>query len=634
MQGPTRRTGRPRPAPRAARAAAPKPKPPRTKPRRNPNGMGDHRVRVVVGRAFLVVALVAAGLRLVQVQGFEAEALSQKSLKQRVTVQNIPGQRGSIMDRDGNLLAFSVEAKALYALPQLIVEEQRKAGKDPDERKRNIAAYMKQVLGDQVDEQELLRKLFSDSKWLYLVDRVEPAKARMIREKFREIGAEYRQIRQYPSGKVGADIVGFANWRMEERKAAGLEGLETYKNNLLSGKDGRRVVDTAAGSADVTIPGSEREVEPATPGSDLQLTIDTDLQFTVQNMLTSYVQRVEAKGGSAVVLDAKTGEVMALADDKPFDPNNFADSKPEQRNNRAVTSPFEPGSVNKVVTAATAIELGLATPQTVLSVPGSIKVADREISDAWNHGTIPMTFTGVIGKSSNVGTLMMAQQIGQDRFAEMLGKFGLGERTRLGLAGETSGRVPPRSQWSGSTFGNLPIGQGLSMTVVQMAGMYQALANDGLRIPPRIIKAEIGPDKVRKEEPRPEGVRVVSPETARTVRDMMRAVVQDVPGQRGTGPAASLPGYQITGKTGTAQQVDPNCGCYSNSSYWITFAGILPADKPRYVIGIMLDAPKAGTSEATSAAPLFHDMADYVAQRYRVPLSPAAPTLELLPKNG
>jgi cell division protein FtsI (penicillin-binding protein 3) len=204
----------------------------------------------------------------------------------------------------------------------------------------------------------------------------------------------------------------------------------------------------------------------------------------------------------------------------------------------------------------------------------------------------------------------------------MLNRLGLGQRTGIGLPGESPGRVPPRNQWSGSTFGNLPIGQGLSMTVLQMAGMYQTVANDGVRVPPRIIRAKLNADGSRVEEPRPQGVRVVSPETATTVRNMLRAVTQKAPnGNSGTAPSAGLVGYQISGKTGTAQQVDKATGRYSDSKYWITFAGILPADNPRFVVGIVLDAPNYSGPEGRSAGPLFHNIASFLAQRYNIPMS-------------
>ena len=211
---------------------------------------------------------------------------------------------------------------------------------------------------------------------------------------------------------------------------------------------------------------------------------------------------------------------------------------------------------------------------------------------------------------------MTAQKVGPDRFSDMLARMGIGQKTGVGLPGESAGSVPPRATWSGSTFGNLPIGQGLSMTVLQMAGMYQAVANDGLRVPPRIVQSITGPDGVRVPTPAPAPVRVVSPQTAQALRTMLTAVTQKSPGQNGTGPPAAITGYEVAGKTGTAQQVDPKCGCYSQSKYWTTFAGMLPAQSPRFVVGIELNAPKTGGGEA-SAAPLFHQIAGYLAQRDR-----------------
>ncbi|HVE96835.1 MAG TPA: penicillin-binding protein 2 [Pseudonocardiaceae bacterium] len=566
----------------------------------------------------LVVALVAAGLKLVQVQGLQAAELSARAANQRTTVQTLPAERGTITDRNGTPLAFSVQAMALYAQPNRIVAEQRAVRADPDLHKQAMARRIAQVLGPPVTEQEILSQLRSDRTTVLLAPLVQPAQARMIQQAFPEVSAEHREIRQYPGGELAANVLGVANWRADERKVRGLVGLENYADTLLAGQDGRRVVDTAEGS-DAIIPGSERGVRPPVPGSGLELTLDSDLQFTLQQMLGDFAGKYRAKGASAVVLDAHTGEVYAMANEVTFDPNNLAAATPELLANPAVSAPFEPGSVNKVITVAAAIENGVLQPNTPLSVPGHLRVADRTVSDAWSHGTLDLTFTGVLARSSNVGTLLAAQRVGEDRYVDMLQRMGLGQRTDLGLPGESAGRVPAREQWSGSTFANLPIGQGLSMTVLQMAGMYQAIANDGVRIPPRIVRAEIAPDGTRTETARPDGVRVVSPQTARTVRDMLRAVLQNVPGrpaQQGTSPQAALDGYQIAGKTGTAQQVNPACGCYSNSNYWINFAGILPADAPRFVVGITLDDPAVG-----NAAPLFHDIASYLAGRYQIPLS-------------
>ena len=360
--------------------------------------------------------------------------------------------------------------------------------------------------------------LASDKGYVVLVPLVDPEVARTLREKYPEIAEEKRESRQYPGGALAANVVGAASWNATDRKLTGLMGLESSQDNLLAGQDGLRVVDTAEGSSAV-IPGSTRFERPATPGSDLQLTLDSDLQYTVQRQLAEYAGAKGAKGGSAVVLDAATGEVLAMANARTFDPRAFAGADESTLGNAAVSSPYEPGSVNKVVTMAAALEYGTATPDRVFAVPGSIRVADRTVSDAWNHGTEDYTLTGILAKSSNVGTIMAAREVGEDRFADMLARFGLGRRTGVGLPGESAGRVPARETWSGSTFGNLPIGQGLSVTALQMAGMYQAVANDGLRVPPRIVEATIGPDGVRTPTPAPEPVRVVSPETAAEAAD-------------------------------------------------------------------------------------------------------------------
>jgi cell division protein FtsI (penicillin-binding protein 3) len=559
----------------------------------------------------LLLALVLATVKLVAVQTVQADELVAGSSRQRTSEIPLPAARGAILDRSGSPLAFSVEARALVTNPRLIA-----ATKGP-ERQAYVAAMAAAVArGTGGDEAELRNLLMSDRGYVVLARLADTDVARALREEFPEIAQEDRERREYPGGNLAANIIGAASWNEADRKLSGLIGLENSQDNVLAGSDGLRVVDTAEGGTTV-IPGSTRFERPATPGSDLQLTLDSDMQYTVQRLLAEEVARTGARGGSAVVLDAATGEVRAMANGSTFDPRDLAAATPDQLGNRAVSTPFEPGSVNKVVTMAAALEYGLATPTDVLAVPGTIQVADRTVRDAWAHGTENYTLTGVLAKSSNVGTIMAAQRVGEDRFADMIARFGLGARTEVGLPGESSGRVPARETWSGSTFGNLPIGQGLSMTVLQMAGMYQAVANDGVRIPPRIVQATVAPDGTRTPAPAPEPVQVISPETAAQLRTMLTAVTQDARGQAGTGPQAAVPGYRVAGKTGTAQQVDPACGCYSTSTYWITFAGMIPAQDPRYVVGIMLDAPSRGTS----AAPLFHDIASWIAQRERLPVS-------------
>lgn len=576
---------------------------------------------IVIFLALGVAATQLFNLQVPQAAGLRAEAASQ--LKVTDVEKAV---RGSIVDRNFDKLAFTIEARALTFQPAKIrkqlaeAKEKSPAAPDPDKRLTQIATEVAGKLGNKPDAATLLKKLRSNETFVYLARAVDPAIANAIIKKFPEIGAERQDLRQYPGGALAANIVGGIDW-----DGHGLLGLEDSMDSKLSGTDGSITYDR--GSDGVVIPGSYRNKHDAVNGATVQLTLDDDIQFYVQQQVQMAKDASGAKDVSAVVLDAKTGEVLAMSNDNTFDPSqDIGRQQDKQLGNLPVTSPYEPGSVNKIVTASSVIEYGLSNPDEVLQVPGSINMGGVTVGDAWSHGVMPYTTTGVFGKSSNVGTLMLAQRIGPERYYDMLGKFGLGQRTNVGLPGESSGLVPPIDQWSGSTFSNLPIGQGLSMTLLQMTGMYQAIANDGLRIPPRIVKATVAADGTRTEEPQPAGIRVVSPETARTVRNMFRAIVQRDPMgyQQGTGAPAAVDGYQIAGKTGTAQQINPACGCYYSDVYWITFAGMAPADDPRYVIGIMMNNPQRNPdgSPGHSAAPLFHNIAAWLLQRQNVPLSP------------
>ncbi|QCQ91504.1 penicillin-binding protein 2 [Rhodococcus sp. SGAir0479] len=575
----------------------------------------------------MLIALGVAAVQLLWVQGIDAPRLSAEAANQRTTTVTLPAVRGAILDRSGNKLAYTLDAKALTFQPvreRKAMEDLRAkddTAPDPATRLEEIAAGIHDRLGDTASESELLKKLESDETFVYLARSVDPAVAAEIAEEFPEVGLERQDIREYPGGSLAANIVGATGW-----DGHGLLGLEESMDSALAGQDGAETHDR--GSDGAVIPGSRRDQRPAVDGSTLELTIDSDLQYYVQQQTQQAKDLSGAKNASVVVLDSKTSEVLAMSNDGTFNPAIGVGNNPRtaQMGNLPVSSPFEPGSVGKLVTGAAAIEYGLTTPDEVLQVPGSIQMAGVSVKDAWAHGVVPFTTTGVFGKSSNVGTLILAERVGEERFADMLHRFGLGQATGVGLPGESAGSVPALEDWSGGTFANLPIGQGLSMTLLQMTGMYQAIANDGERIPPRIVKATVDPDGTRTETERPDSVRVVSEETARSVRDMFRSVTQKDPMgyQQGSGPQAAVDGYQITGKTGTAQQVDPACRCYSNSNYWITFAGIAPADDPRYVIGIMLDAPARGIDggPGQSAAPLFHNIASWLLQRDSVPLSP------------
>jgi cell division protein FtsI (penicillin-binding protein 3) len=578
------------------------------------------------GNVVIAVLLIIAGTQLFNLQVPQAAGLRAEAAGQLKVTDVDPAVRGSIVDRNHDKLAFTIEARALTFQPARVQKQLAEAkaadpsAPEPSKRLAEIAAGVSGLLNNKPDTKTILKKLTGKDSFVYLARAVDPSITDAITERYPEVGAERQDIRQYPGGSLAANIIGGIDW-----DGHGLLGLEDSLDAKLAGTDGSVTYDR--GSDGVVIPGSYRNRHDAVDGATVQLTIDDDIQFYVQQQVQQAKSLSGAKNVSAVVLDSKTGEVLAMSNDNTFDPSqDIGRQQDRELGNLSVSSPFEPGSVNKIITAASAIEFGLTNPDEVLSVPGSIDMGGVTVRDAWPHGVMPFTTTGVFGKSSNVGTLMLAQRIGEQRYSEMLEKFGLGQRTDVGLPGESAGLVPPIDQWSGSSFANLPIGQGLSMTLLQMTGMYQAIANDGVRIPPRIVKSVIADDGSRSDEARPDGVRVVSPETARTVRNMLRATVQRDPRgvQQGTGSQAAVEGYQIAGKTGTAQQINPGCGCYYDDVYWITFAGMVPSDNPRYVVGVMMDNPHrtADGQPGTTVAPLFHNIAAWLLQRENVPLSP------------
>jgi cell division protein FtsI (penicillin-binding protein 3) len=363
-------------------------------------------------------------------------------------------------------------------------------------------------------------------------------------------------------------------------------------------------------------PASRTTTDPASNGSTVRLTLDQNLQYTAQQLLDEDVAESGARGAQMAILDVHTGQVLALASSGTFDATDPDTINPYAPINPPVMSAFEPGSVQKSITFAAALQEGVVTPRTVINVPGSIQMGGVTISDAWAHGTQPFTATGILAESSNVGTLKIAQLLGRKTWYRYEKAFGVGIKTGIELPGESSGYIPPLQNWSASTFANVPFGQGESMTVLQLASIYQTIANDGVRIPPRIVQSVTGADGSVTDTKQPSGIRVIKPATALTLRTMLESVTQ--PG--GTGTKAAIPGYRVAGKTGTAQQPDPNRGgVYSDWMYWDTFAGMVPADDPQFVVAIMVDNPANGLHGGDVAAPLFHDIASYELQHAHIP---------------
>lgn len=600
----------------------------------------------------LIITVVLVG-RLAWVQVVWGPDLAARAEAQRTRVYVEPARRGEVVDRDGQRIAYTMAARSLTVSPTRLRDELREqeeieasnegelSGMSEEEQNEFLDERLTQRLEEMaegipdvieesgasttnVDSEQIMDKLRADTQYEVLVRNVDPDIAVEIANTYHGVAADHQDIRQYPNGAIAENIIGKVSM-----DGQGQFGFEASGDSLLTGIDGRSTEDVSTDGQ--LIPGTVRDEVEAIDGSNVQLTLDLDLQTYVQQKLEQAVDNSGAKMGEAVVLDAVTGEVLSMANTGTIDPNKdieaqLADGKDFE--NRSISHPYEPGSVAKVVTAAAAIEEGLTTPEEVHQVPGSIDVAGVTVADAWQHGVEPYTTTGVFGKSSNVGTLQIAERLGEEKFAEYLEKFGLGKTTGIELPNESSGLLPALEQWSGGTFANLPIGQGMSWTTLQMASVYQAMANEGERVEPRIIDSITDADGKDIPQDEPGTTQVVSPETAKTVTDMFRSTFQEDPAyvQNGTAMGNDIEGYQLSGKTGTAQKVNPETGAYSESAYWITFAGIAPADDPRFVVAIMLDEPQSGTNDdgsgGQSAAPLFSDIASWLLNRDNIPTSP------------
>lgn len=634
----------------------------RPAPRKSQRHITNHRVFILTLVFLSVAALLIARLFWVQVViGDELREVA-KVQRQREYVE--PARRGEIVDRDGKQLAYTMQARSLTVSPKQLREELRqqqelqmridgvpKADIDPqlDARVEDVLRTMANEIpgmigGDdanpepagtdadsmltvgRVSAKEILDKLHADTSYEVLVRNVDPDVAARVAEKFHGVAADQQDIRQYPNGAVGENIVGKVSM-----DGHGQFGLEASSDAVLTGIDGRSTEDVSGGGQ--SIPGSLRDVVPAVPGARIELTVDLDLQTYVQQVLEQAKSNSLAKSAEAVVLDAHTGGVLAMANTDTINPNADIEKQIKQGKdfeNPTISHPFEPGSVAKVITAAAAIDQGVTDPFEVHQVPGSIDMAGVTVNDAWQHDVLPYTTAGIFGKSSNVGTLQLAQRLGEERYWDYLNRFGIGAPTGIELPNESPGLLPVLEQWSGGTFANLPIGQGMSWTALQMASVYQALANDGERIQPRIIERIVGPDGQDIPQDEPQRNQVVSKEAARTTVDMFRAAFQEDPtgNQSGTAQGNGLEGYQFSGKTGTAQKVNPETGAYSQSQYWITFAGVAPANDPRFVVAIMLDEPQRGVLDGgaggQSAAPVFRQIASWMLDKENIPPSPPA----------
>jgi cell division protein FtsI (penicillin-binding protein 3) len=560
--------------------------------------------------ALLVVLLVGFSAivgRLVQLQVADASTYLGLARDQRIRPIDLPATRGSILDRNGHDLALSVPARLVFADPGIL---------DDAERAASIVAS---TLG--LDEGAVLDKIRSapsGSRYVPLAHGVVPSRAAELQGRLDDAGVTgiaflSESARYYPGGDLASQVIGFAG-----PDGHGLEGLEYQYDALLAGKAGHAIVERDQDGN--VIPQGDNQTIPPVPGQDLVLSLDMNLQYEVQNVLAQAVQENEAKGGSIVVLDPHTGDVLAMANAPSFDANHYADAPAADRINRAIVDAYEPGSVNKVITAAAAVESGDINLNETFTVPWYLQVSDRLYHDAEIHDPETMTLADIVAYSSNIGTIKVAERLGAYQIGSYLGRFGFGSKVGVGFPGETNGILIPTGSWSESSLPSISIGQGVAVSPLQMAAVYATIANGGVYVRPRLVLGTSNADGVfHRADPSPTR-RVVSEQTAKTVADMLAYGV-DV----GTGTAAQIPGYWVAGKTGTAQKPKPDGTGYYDDRFWASFMGFAPATDPAVVVAVVLDEPVSKFGGIASA-PAFQDVARFALALLRVPQAAKPPT--------
>ena len=556
----------------------------------------NRRIRLLLAVVVLLFAVTLARAAWIQaVNGPAYEAMATR--QHRETIQ-LPASRGTIFDRTGAPLAIGEQATTVFADPRLV--------KDP----KAAAIAAGKALG--LDPDELYPRLADRStRFVYVLRKADPLKAAQLeRKKIPGLGFYVEELRTYPQGSVASHVLGYAG--VDNR---GLEGLEHSLDHTLAGRPGSETIvrDPFGRAIDIVASRPER------PGRNVRLTIDNQIQASAEAVLGDTVRSWGAKGATAVVLDVRTGAVLAMANAPAFDANRFGATPAERRRNRSVTDVYEPGSTFKLVTIAAALEDGVVSPTTPFVLPPQIKVADRWIHEAHARGTERMTVRQILANSSNVGTVTIAGELGAEALAGWVTRFGFGRRTGIDFPGESPGMALPLSQWSGSTIGTVPIGQGIAVTPIQMATAYAAIGNHGVLRTPYLVD-RVGSS--RTEHPRAR--RVVSKATATRLMGMLRSVVVE-----GTGTEAAIPGYTVAGKTGTAAK--PENGRYV-AKYVGSFVGLVPAAKPRFAILVAVDEPHGAIWGGVVAAPAFARIAQFVLQYLEVP--PDAPGIKTGTTSG
>ncbi|MDH6570982.1 cell division protein FtsI (penicillin-binding protein 3) [Streptomyces sp. SAI-208] len=619
-----RPVGRPRPGPGARparRPSAPRQAAPKT------IRLGSPRPRLRLVGLALTLVLAAFVVRLLQVQAVDASTYAAKAEQNRYVGYTLAAERGGITDRDGVALATSEDAYDITADPTLFTRKQLKIDDGPEQ----AAALLAPILGQ--EQEAIVKKLRPKDKklrYVLLANRQTPQVWKQIKDLKSALATKSETDpgtanvlagvlsvpttkRVYPNGDLAAGILGWVN---ADGKGGG--GVEQQLNSLLAGKDGKVRYAQSGGRQVPTVGSTET---PAVPGSDVELTIDRDIQWAAQQAITDQVKKSKADRGYVIVQDTRTGQVLAMANSPGFDPNDLSRASSVNMGNAALQDAYEPGSTAKIMSMAAVLEQGVATPLTHVIVPNRLHRGDRLFKDDIDHETWYLTLNGVLAKSSNIGTILATGQLGKTQaqanqvLYSYLRKFGLGRYSGLDFPGETPGILAKPADWSTSQQYTIPFGQGVSLNAMQAASVYSTIANGGVRIEPTLVRGTKGPDGRFTPAAKPKETRVVSAKTARTLAQMLESVVDD---QEGTGTKARIPGYRVAGKTGTANRVDPATGKYKG--YTSSFAGFAPADKPRITVYCAIQNATSGSYFGGQiCGPVYKQVMEFALKTLQVP---------------
>ncbi|WP_443094929.1 peptidoglycan D,D-transpeptidase FtsI family protein [Rothia koreensis] len=559
--------------------------------------------------AFLAMLALLVG-RLFYVQAIDPTGRAKKALDDRRRTQKIPALRGEIHDTEGNVLARSIQRYKITA-DQTAVAPVKRFTKDKKQEElsvQDVVYKLADIL--KKSDNEVKESLDGDSKYAVVAEEVTPD----VYNAIMDIGADYIygepvSKRSYPDGSIGGSVVGFLN----SDGAAG--GIELQFDKDLTGKDGERVYEISADG--IRIPVGEDINQPAEDGKTVRLTINRDIQYFAQQQVKARADELKAEWGTAVVMRIKDASILALADSSMIDPNNYEDADSGDFAARAVSAATEPGSTEKILTTSAVLEEGLSTPTSGFDVPAELHIDGQTFTDAFDHGAEKRTLTGIIADSMNTGTVLAGKQLDKDQRHDWLKKFGVGSLTGIELPGESRGILTPAKEWDERQQYTVLFGQGVSQTPLQTMMAYQAVANDGVQLKPRIIDAVVDKDGKEDKHPVSEGKRIISKKTSQQVKDIMETVVTE-----GGAKEAAVEGWRVGGKTGTAEAPADKGGGYDG--YTTSFIGVAPIDDPQYLVGIVLQRPQ-GEVTAIGCTTVFSKIMEKVLQYYKVPHSTSKP---------